>query len=123
MSWTQEQIDNTLRTVVERSVTDPAFRTLAVKDPKAAIGQVTSTPVPAEVRIRFVESEGYDVTVVLPEPAQKHSGLRDEDLAGVAGGGGGGIDLTGGNIGPLPGLVTAACLYTKKPNSPAFCPH
>ena len=63
--------------------------------------------------------------MVLPEPAQKLTDLKDEDLVGVAGG-----TIT---IGPGSILPTALCnltnytpfnpLYTKKPNSPTLCPH
>ena len=123
MSWTQEQIDNTLRTVVERSVADAGFRALAVQDPKAAIGKVSNTPVPDDIKVRFVESDGYDVTVVLPALAETRAELKDEDLVGVA----------GGTIGPGSILPTSLCTitnytpfnpaYTKKPNSPTLCPH
>ena len=130
MNWTSEQLDQTLRTLVERSISDKDFRALAVTDANAAIKAVTDTPVPAGFRIRFVDNAGYDMTVVLPDPpaTAQQQPLDDAELAGVAGGTLGGFTL--GNC----GISTIACGgtfgnltacnpgFTKKPGSPAFCP-
>ena len=128
MSWTPEQIETTLRAVTERSMTDPAFRALALSNPVAAIGKVTSVPVAKDFKIQFVDNAGCDMTVVLPDAAKHAAPVSEEELAGVAGGG-------YGNIGPtfvcnvtMQGCPThdnmTACSpnYTKKPASPAFCP-
>ena len=129
MNWTQEQIDQTLRAVIERSFSDPSFRAAALADGNAAVAKVSATAVPSDFRIRFVDNAGHDLTVVLPDAppaAQPRQELSDEAVAGVA----------GGTI----GIFTGACVnftahtcianatacnpgYTKKPGSPAFCPN
>ena len=126
MTWTQEQIDQTLRAVVERSISDPAFRAAALQDGNTAIGTVSAAAVPGDFRVRFVDNAGYDLTVVLPDmPAAAEHALTDEAVAGVAGGT---IGIITANCN-----LSAACLsaanhaacnpgYTKKPSSPAFCP-
>ena len=130
MSWSQEQIDQTLRAVGERSLNDAGFRALALRDPNAAIRQVSGRDVPNEVTVRFVDNAGAHFTIVLPDPgfAQRTGGLQDEDLVGVAGGGTIGILPTsdaGCQVSLICGGTLTACspLYTKKPNSPALCPH
>jgi hypothetical protein len=132
MTWTQPEIDRTLRSVVERSLTDQAFRELAVRDARAAIAQIIPTPIPPDFRIQCIDNAGFDLTVVLPDAPQSNAGeLRDEEVAGVAGGtiGGIGTVITAYCVGFTQNCVTAnqltACnpLYTKKPNSPALCPH
>ena len=128
MSWTQEQIDNTLRTVVERSISDPAFRAAALKDASAAIATVTTTPLARDFRVQFVDNAGYDLTVVLPDVpsgVQQLQALSDDEVAGVAGGtigifSGACVNFTAGCH---TGILTACNPgYTKKPSSPAFCP-
>lgn len=124
MNWTKEQIDATLRTLVERSMTDAAFRALALKDAKAAIRAVAGVDV--ESNVRFVDNAGADLTVVLPDPMESGQ-VSEQELAGVAGGGildtiTQGADcqasLLCGNT-----LTFCSPLYTRKPNSPTLCPH
>ena len=128
MSWTQEQIDQTLRAIVERSISDPAFRAAALEDGNTAIGKVSAFAVPGDFRVRFVDNAGYDMTVVLPDvpTGARQQTLSDADLMGVAGGTDAGFTTNCPiDVPPLPtaGHHTACSPnYTKKPNSPAFCP-
>ena len=129
MTWTQEQIDQTLRAVVERSISDPAFRAAALQDGNNAIGKVSASAIPGDFRVRFVDNAGYDMTVVLPDAPSAGAPqltLSDAELAGVSGGTAGGVGYTGDcPITVVPTINNhTACNpgYTKKPASPAFCP-
>ena len=129
MSWNQEQIDNTLRAIVDRSISDPAFRASALQDGNAAIAKVSGDAVPANFRVRFVDNAGYDLTVVLPDAqaAAPQQALSDEEVAGVAGG-------TIGIFTSNTCVLSAQCFptagnhtacnpgYTKKPGNAVFCP-
>jgi hypothetical protein len=131
MSWTQEQIDDTLRRIVERSLTDPDFRLLAIRDGHAAIHAVSDARVPADFEVRFVDNAGADMTIVLPD-ARSTSDIEEQELAGVAGGAGIGVTfacnltVNACNIPTLnctrDNLTACNPAFTKKPGSPAFCP-
>jgi len=131
MSWTQEQIDDTLRRIVERSMTDPEFRALAIRDGRAAIHTVSKARVPANFNVRFVDNSGADMTIVLPD-AGSSAEIQEQELAGVAGGAGIGVTFACNitvNACSIPTLnctrdSLTACnpAFTKKPGSPAFCP-
>ncbi|MBM3811096.1 MAG: hypothetical protein FJW20_05620 [Acidimicrobiia bacterium] len=75
--------------IIRRSSVDPEFRKLCLVNARKAIAQVSDLPVPDGFRARFIESEGYNMTIVLPEPALPESELSEADLAQVAGGTGG----------------------------------
>lgn len=137
MSWTPEEIEQTLRAVTERSLKDSAFRALAISNPNAAIAQVTNKAIPADFRIQFVDNAGNDMTIVLPD-AKKDApaAINEEELAGVAGGAGYGYGpsflCNVPTVSGCPPPPSANCThdnltacnpgYTKKPGSPAFCP-
>lgn len=127
MNWTKDQIDSTLRKIVERSMTDKAFRELAVRDGRAAVNAVASTPLPESFNVSFVDNAGADMTIVLPD-ARRTSEISEAELVGVAGGvqAGDTRGCGGGGGGPVPtssNLTMCNPGYTKKPGSPAFCPH
>jgi len=75
---------NMLDSVVERASKDEAFRKTLVDSPKSAIKAETGIDVPEGVDIRFVENEGADLTVVLPDVESEE--ISDSDLESVAGG-------------------------------------
>lgn len=97
--------------VIERSLTDPAFRRQLVGDPAATL-RSAGVALPDGVSVKVVEDTDTLVHVVLPAlvPAGATS---DRELEKVAGGvttgacyrGGGG----GAGIGTLPPAVTAMC--------------
>lgn len=90
MNWTKEQVDRALTEVVNRSRRDPAFRQLCLQAPEAAVAQLTSQPLPPGFKLRFVDNNHADLTVVLPDPfATVSSELSDSELASVSGGVGG----------------------------------
>jgi hypothetical protein len=86
MEWTQEKADAVELEVKKRAIVDAEFRTLAIANPAAAIGQVSDIPLPAGYRIQFVDNGGYNKTVVLPDPVQSVEELSEEELLAIAGG-------------------------------------
>jgi len=84
--WTQEEADHVEKEVKKRAMTDPQFRTLALKDPSAAISKINSKPLPSGYKVRCVESAGFTRTIVLPDPVSSAEELSDADLEQVAGG-------------------------------------
>jgi hypothetical protein len=85
--WSEAEAQKTLNEIAKRAQTDPQFRQLALRDSKAAIAKVNSTPLPPGFRVRFVDNAGANVTVVLPDPVGKEGELSDAELEQVAGGG------------------------------------
>lgn len=79
-----------LNRILQRSVTDKAFRTRLVTTPESAIEEIIGVPVaslPKPVRVRFVEKDaGLDALVVLPDFADPEGTLSDAELEAVAGG-------------------------------------
>jgi hypothetical protein len=80
--------------IVARAAKDDAFREEFIKDPKAVLArefarQFPDAPaLPNDLKVKVVEQEDDTVYVTLPKskpiPTRE---LRDEELAGVAGGG------------------------------------
>jgi len=129
MTWTNQDIENTLRAVTERSMTDAGFRALALNNPVAAIGKIATTPVPASFKIQFVDNANCDMTVVLPDAVPQTGSINEDELAAVAGGGyGPGLTFAC----TTPNYPTLQCTrdnltacnpgYTKKPGNAVFCP-
>jgi len=88
MSWNEQHAQEVLRKVVARATTDMDFRKQALQDPAAAIAKEDPTPIPEGFKIRFVENQGANLTVVLPDPVSAEGELSDAELEQVAGGGG-----------------------------------
>jgi|GEM_PF-1320501 len=74
----------------DRAAKDTQFRQDLLTKPSATISTFIGTQVPSDVTIRFVENEGADLTVVLPDFDSNE--LSDEELEAAAGGCGGLID-------------------------------
>jgi hypothetical protein len=71
--------------VVERAMSDQAFRAHLMANPRAAVENELGISIPADLTIRVVEERPTEFYIVLPP--KEHSGeLSDEALAGVAGG-------------------------------------
>ncbi|MGE6578539.1 hypothetical protein [Paenibacillus xylanexedens] len=86
MSWTEEQIQETVNAVMTKASSDAAFRALAVSDIYAAIQQETGQEVPREFKINVVDGTGYHATIVLPEARGEADELTETELESVAGG-------------------------------------
>lgn len=94
MEWTVEETQAAIHAASRRAATDAEFRGLALKDANAAVQEITGKPLPVGFRVRVLDRAGYDVTVVLPDPAESGE-LADAELEQVAGG-----TLTAFPIGP-----------------------
>ena len=85
--WTEEEAQRTIGEIVGRATTDAEFRKLCLDNPRAAIAQVNPRPIPGDYTIQFVDNEGNDLTVVLPDMVSEEGELSDSELEEVAGGG------------------------------------
>jgi hypothetical protein len=93
---TSQEAEDAIQQVVKRAQTDSEFRQLCLSDPKAAAKLATGKDIPEGFTLRFVENQGANLTVVLPDPIDFNDELSDEDLEQVAGGKG---DICGGSCG------------------------
>jgi hypothetical protein len=85
MQWTAEQAQAVVNTALSRAATDGEFRKLALADANAAVEQVAGQPLPEGFRVRVLEREGFDITLVLRDPVVDGE-LSDSELERVAGG-------------------------------------
>jgi hypothetical protein len=72
--------------VIDRASTDPAFRAQLLEDPKQAISQQFSIPLPEAIAIRVIEEQPGEVVLVLRSQMASGGRLSQEDLEQVAGG-------------------------------------
>lgn len=80
-----KQVQGQYEALLARSATDVEFRKKLLSDPRAAIGEFTGKPVPADFNVRFVENTA-DATIVLPEAVDPNAELSEGELETVAGG-------------------------------------
>jgi hypothetical protein len=75
-----------LQAILDRAVTDRAFRQRLLVDPRPAILESFGVMIPATFRIKFIERDAnVDALIVLPD--EQHGGeLSDDDLETVSGG-------------------------------------
>lgn len=83
---TPDETRQVMAYVMRRAITDLAFRQSLLNNPRSALEQEFNLALPATFRIRFVENQGADLTVVLPDPLPTTHHLSDRDLEYVAGG-------------------------------------
>lgn len=72
--------------IVEASKTDLELRQRLVEDPVTTLKDYYHVPVSEDKDIRFVEMNGADVVIVLPDPVDETAELSEADLEAVAGG-------------------------------------
>ena len=85
MEWTAGLTQAAINAALRRAGTDTEFRKLALSDPSAAVEQIAGQPLPESFRLRVLERDGYDVTIVLRDPIEDGE-LSDSELEHVAGG-------------------------------------
>ena len=73
--------------LIERAQRDDDFRARLQSDPKGAIGEELGVEVPDPLNVRVIEEGADEVVLVLPAKAAPGA-LREEELAGAAGGSG-----------------------------------
>jgi len=72
--------------VKSRSQSDPAFRQRLLDAPREVLEKEFDVALPENFNIRFVENQGADLTVVLPDPPKRTGELSDDELEPVSGG-------------------------------------
>ena len=84
--YNEQDLGAAIREVLKRSVVDPDFRQLAVKNGDAAITKVNSALAGA-IDVQFIDNFGKShKTIVLPDPVSGADQLSEEELEQVAGG-------------------------------------
>lgn len=101
-SWTTQEVQAAIEEVYRRSVTDPDFRALALRDAKAAFAKIDPRPLPPGLAPQFVENSGPVQTLVLPDPIEGIEELSEDALEQVAGGWDVGVQVRGGGPRPAP---------------------
>ena len=88
MAWTKDQVDHVLAEIIRRAQRDTAYRKLCLQNPPAAVKAVTDEPLPDGFRLRFIDNEQADLTVILPDMIAPGSSLElsDDELSKVSGG-------------------------------------
>jgi len=84
MSWTQEKIEATLKSVVEKAQVDAVFREKLKYDPKEVLETEAGEVIPESLRIAIVDQNDADLVITLPKIQSNE--LSDADLEQVAGG-------------------------------------
>lgn len=87
MSWNQQEIENAIRQVQEKSANDASFRLLCKENISEAIKQVTGKEVPQGFKINVIDPSGSHMVVALPPVANMDGELLESELESVAGGG------------------------------------
>jgi hypothetical protein len=101
-NWIESDFQQGLTEVVRRTQIDPEFRTLALKDSRAAFQKVTGKKMPTDFNIQFIDNSGPTKVVPLPDLV---SGLDEKDIeAELENVAGGTITVAGvfGSAGPKP---------------------
>ena len=85
--WSQKDVDDAVKSLMEKVTIDEDFRAKAFSNPNEAIKELTGKDLPDGYRVKLLEPEpGFDNTFILP-PLQNRD-LTDDELDAVAGGGG-----------------------------------
>ncbi len=84
--WTVEDKQTIINQAMKRAATDPEFRKLVLREPGTAVQQIAGKTLPANFKVRVLERQNNDVTIVLPDPVKAGGELSDAELEHVAGG-------------------------------------
>jgi hypothetical protein len=84
--WTTPEVQETIRKILSRTVVDPDFRALALKDTGAAFARFDPRPLPPSYKLTFVDNSGPEQVLVLPPAVQGVQELDEAELEMVAGG-------------------------------------
>jgi len=83
---TNQEAEQAMAQVIERAQTDSEFRQQCLDNPNAAAKEATGKDIPEDFSLRFVDNQGADLTVVLPDMVDSKAELSDSQLEQVAGG-------------------------------------
>lgn len=84
MSSAKHDFDSALENILQRAIMDDSFRRLCLTEPGAAFEAVTGEAPPAGLKLRFIENQGDEVTIVLPNAMRTAGELADDALTQVA---------------------------------------
>ena len=84
--WTQDEQKKALEAFARKAATDGKFRELALKNPAAAVKELTGKDLPEGFKINAVARDGADMVIVIPDLVKAGGELSDSELEAVAGG-------------------------------------
>ena len=85
-TWTEAEVRRVFQAIAAKASTNPEYRKLALTRPAEAIKEVSALDLPPGFTVRFVENEGANMTLVLPDALDRAGELDDRELEQVAGG-------------------------------------
>ncbi|MBO9541323.1 NHLP leader peptide family natural product precursor [bacterium] len=85
-NWSTESLTQAIELFKQRAARDTEFRALALKDPGLAVKELTGAEVPEGFTINVLESQGADMTIVLPPLKADADELDESELELVTGG-------------------------------------
>ena len=85
MSWTEQEVKETIAKIQSKASIDKAFRKKVLSNPEEAVREISGKDLPKGFRMKIIENApGVDQTYVLPDFTGEE--LSDEQLDNVAGG-------------------------------------
>ena len=84
MAWTNEKVEVTLKSVIEKAQADQVFRQKLKNNPREVLVHEGNDAIPESFRICVVDLNDADIVITLPKI--ESSELSDADLEKVAGG-------------------------------------
>lgn len=82
----REEAAQVVEQIIKRAQSDSEFRQLCLSNPNDAAKTASGKEIPEGYVLRFVENQGADLTVVLPDLVNESAELSDKELERVAGG-------------------------------------
>jgi len=82
--WTKEQVEVTLKSVIEKAQVDPLFREKLKNNPREVLANEAGEAIPEWFRIAIVDQNDVDIVITLLKIESDE--LSDADLEQVAGG-------------------------------------
>ena len=84
MAWTNEKVEVTLKSVIEKAQADQVFRQKLKNNPREVLVHEGNEAIPESFRICVVDLNDADIVITLPKI--ESSELSDADLENIAGG-------------------------------------
>ncbi|MBW4534280.1 MAG: NHLP leader peptide family RiPP precursor [Pleurocapsa minor HA4230-MV1] len=86
LTLTSLEAEQAIEQIIKRAQTNIQFRQLCLDNPNRAAQEVTGKDIPEGFTLRFVDNQGADLTVVLPDSVDAEAELAEQELEQVAGG-------------------------------------
>lgn len=94
-NFNDDEFTGILAEVARRASVDTDFRSLALENPRAAMQEMTSHELPADVEVKFLDNSGRIKYFPLPDLIPGLEELSEAELLAIAGGDYG-VSVTGG---------------------------